>query len=461
MAILAAFALPHPPLIIPEVGRGEEKKISKTIFSYEEAMRRAASYKPETVIVFSPHATAYYDYFHISSGTQAEGDFGQFNAPEVRISVKYDTQLVNEIEKICTQEHIAAGTLGEKDPELDHGTMVPLYFLNKFCRNYNVIRIGLSGQPCLNNYLFGRAIKEAVAKLNRRVVILASGDLSHKLKDDGPYGFAKEGPEFDKEITADLAQADFKKMFEFDDDFLEKSAECGLGSFQIMAGAFDRQEVKSDFLSYEGPFGVGYGICCFVPVKDDEKRDIASQLREEKLAFLAERKAKEDPYVRLARLSLETYVRTKKTVEIPADLPEELLTQRAGAFVSLKKDGRLRGCIGTFAPVRINLAHEIIENAISAGEEDPRFDPVGPDELDELVYDVDVLSPYEKVSSAADLDPKKYGVIVKNGERRGLLLPDLEGVDTVQEQIDIAKQKADIRKDEQVELFRFTVTRHL
>jgi MEMO1 family protein len=461
MPILAAFALPHPPIILPEVGRGQEKKIQKTALAYQEAMRRLSSFKPETIIVISPHSVAYMDYFHISNGTHAEGSFGQFNAPQVKISVNYDTELVGAIDKICLERNFPSGTMGERDSELDHGTMIPLYFLNKFYTGYKIIRIGLSGLPCINNYRLGEIIKEAVGKTNKRVCLIASGDLSHKLKDDGPYGFSKDGPVFDQMITDQMKKVDFIDMFGYEGDFLESCAECGLGSFQIMAGCFDKQKVTSDFLSYEGPFGVGYAVCCFTPDPYATVGSLEKEIISSKDQRLKDKKDKEDEYVRLARASLEYYIKNKKTLPMPDNLSSDLLTKKAGCFVSLKKEGKLRGCIGTISPIRVNLAHEIIENAISAGTEDPRFSPVEESELSELEYDVDVLSPFERVRSVQDLDCKKYGVIVQNGERRGLLLPDLSGVDSVQEQIEIAKQKAGIEENEDVTLYRFTVERHL
>ena len=146
---------------------------------------------------------------------------------------------------------------------------------------------------------------------------------------------------------------------------------------------------------------------------------------------------------------------------LPSDLPEELMKTRAGAFVSIHKLGRLRGCIGTILPVRDNLAEEIIRNAVSAVSEDPRFDAVRPDELKWLEINVDVLTTPERISSKAELDVKRYGVIVQQGMKRGLLHPDLDGVDTVDEQIKIAKNKAGIGPSESVTLQRFEVVRHI
>ena len=164
------------------------------------------------------------------------------------------------------------------------------------------------------------------------------------------------------------------------------------------------------------------------------------------------------PLVELAKKSVEKYIREGR-VESPLDSPPADMTEKAGVFVCLKKHGQLRGCIGTFMPSYENVGVETIMNAISAATKDPRFQPVEKSELQELDYSVDVLSPPEKISDTKELDPRQYGVIVVSGHKRGLLLPDLEGVDTVEEQLRIAKMKADILPHEEVEIFRFEVKR--
>ncbi len=161
----------------------------------------------------------------------------------------------------------------------------------------------------------------------------------------------------------------------------------------------------------------------------------------------------------LARKSVEEFVRNGKEIPPPQELTPEM-KEKAGVFVCIKKGGNLRGCIGTFLPCTENVAHEVIKNAISAATKDPRFDPVTEDLLNDLEYSVDVLSPPEKVSDISELDPKKYGVIVVHGSRKGLLLPDLEGVDSAEEQLRIAKMKAWINPEEKVEIFRFRVSRY-
>jgi AmmeMemoRadiSam system protein A len=165
------------------------------------------------------------------------------------------------------------------------------------------------------------------------------------------------------------------------------------------------------------------------------------------------------PIVDLARKSIETYVREGKTITIPDPLPSEM-SGKAGVFVSIKKYGELRGCIGTYMPSCNSIGTEIIINAISAATRDPRFQPVREDELDHLTYSVDILSSPEKVKELSELEPKKYGIIVVSGHRRGLLLPDLEGVDTAEEQLRITRLKAGIPPHDEVEILRFEVKRY-
>lgn len=170
----------------------------------------------------------------------------------------------------------------------------------------------------------------------------------------------------------------------------------------------------------------------------------------------------EHPYVKWAIKSIELWIKERIVVDPWKDhSPQELLTRRSGAFVSLHKlDGALRGCIGTYLPTKANLAEEIRDNAIAAATEDPRFAPVSEKELNEIEVSVDILSEPEKVTDLDQLDPRKYGVIVVSGFKRGLLLPDLPGVDTVEQQIAIAKQKAGIFSDERITIYRFTVERY-
>lgn len=467
MGILAAFAVPHPPLIIPAVGRGKEREIQATIDAYTEVGRRIAELRPDTIVLSSPHSVVYYDYVHISPGTSAEGSFSEFGAAQARYSATYDEEFVEELSARAADAGIPAGTDGERDPRLDHATMIPLHFIQRIAgyADFRLVRMGISGLSPLVHYELGEQVSATADALGRSVVYVASGDLSHKTREEGPYGFAPEGPDFDDQICDIFSTGDFLRLLQFDPGFCERAAECGLRSFQIMAGALDRTPVSAELLAFEDVFGVGYGTAAFVPTADhgsDPRRDFGDQYADWHQKQMTARKAAEDPYVSLARSSLEAYVCDGRRIEPPEGLPDALVDTRAGAFVSLKKDGELRGCIGTILPTQSSLAKEICANAISAGTHDPRFSRVRPDELPELVYDVDVLTEPEPIDSSEELDPRRYGVIVSTDDgRRGLLLPDLDGVDTIDEQISIAAQKGGISlESDEVMLERFEVVRH-
>ena len=458
--VSAGFMVPHPPLIVPAVGRGGEKQIKETVYAYERVADEISALKPDTIIISSPHSVMYADYFHISPGNGASGSFAGFRAPEIKFREEYDTELVKRICELAEREDFPAGILGEKDAELDHGTMVPLWFIRNKYKGGRIVRIGLSGLPLTDHYRFGQMIARAVNDTGKRAVFVASGDLSHKLQKYGPYGFAPEGPEYDKRIMDVCGRAAFDELFDFDDNFCDKAAECGHRSFVIMAGVFDGLNVKAEVLSHQDVTGVGYGICAFYPDGGDESRRFLKKYIEKTEKECSDKAEKSDDYVKLARSSVESWVKYRKHISVPEDLPDEMLARRAGTFVSLHEKGRLRGCIGTVAPCCGNIAEEIINNAISACSRDPRFSPVRADELNSLEISVDVLGELEPVNSPDELDVKKYGVVVSCKGRRGLLLPDLDGVDTVKEQIDIARQKGGISASEPYKLERFEVVRH-
>jgi AmmeMemoRadiSam system protein A len=460
MPIKEAFIVPHPPLIIPQIGGGQEIKIKKTIDAYEKIAQRIAEIKPDIIVLTTPHSIMYSDYIHISPGRGAKGSFKEFGHDQVMMEVKYDTDFVQQLSLLSEENNIPAGTMGEKNKNLDHGTMVPLYFVNKYFNDYKLVRISISGLTYIDHYRFGKLIGKVSEESGKNVVFIASGDLSHMLKDEGPYGYSEEGPVFDREVMQAMKNGDFLKFMKLDEEFCEAAAECGLRSFITMAGSLDGKELKSELLSYEGPFGVGYAVAAYQVKGNDHNRHFDEVYNNEELVKIENLKKVEDSYVNLARKTLESYVSVHKKIKKGDDLDSELLKNKAGVFVSLKLDGQLRGCIGTIAPTTSCIADEIIQNAISAGTEDPRFYPVSEEELPRIIYSVDVLGEPEAIKSMEELDPKRYGVIVTKGNKRGLLLPNLEGVNTPLEQVNIALKKAGISEDESYSMERFEVVRH-
>ncbi|AEB07757.1 AMMECR1 domain protein [Coriobacterium glomerans PW2] len=465
MPVLAAFALPHPPLILPRIGHGREHEISSTVEAYHEVARRVAELEPETIVLSSPHSPMFADYLHIAPGSGARGTFAQFGDESDGSNVRYDEEFVDELSRRADRDGLRAGTFGGPAQDLDWGVLVPLHFIEESYRDFRLVRISLSGLSPLDHYHLGQLVLASADALSRRVVMIASGDLSHKLSSEGPYGFAEEGSVFDALVCETFQSGELDRLLTIDPALAERAAECGLRSFQIMAGTLDRTPITSELLCYEGPFGVGYGIGAFTPIDapgTDEARAYGSRYEQSHEQEMRTLRENEDPLVRLARTSLEHYVHERTALILPDDTPAELLGRRSGAFVSIKKHGQLRGCIGTIEPVHADLAYEIIDNAVSAGCRDPRFPPVSIDELDELVYDVDVMGTPEPVTSIDELDPSRFGVIVSGSDgRRGLLLPDLDGVDSVEDQVSIAARKGGIDPSEPgVRLERFSVERH-
>lgn len=447
--IVGAYIFPHPPLIVPAVGQGAEAKVIKTVEAAKKAAKSIADKKPSTIILITPHAPVFQEYIYISDAQVLKGGLEKFHAKDVSFTYENNLDLVKNIISISKKENISSGgmDLGLLDRyrdlnQLDHGATVPLYYIDKEYSRFKLVHISISDYPLGKLYKFGTCINEAVKNSDENVVVVASSDLSHRLTHDGPYGYNEHGEKFDKLIVECIKEKNIKEILSIEDGFREKAGECGLASIVIMLGTLDRYEIDSEVLSYEGPLGVGYMVSKINIVKEKLKTNY------------------NNPYVYVAKEALETYVKSGKIIEVPDNVPDEMLKNKAGVFVTIKKNGQLRGCIGTISPTRDNIALEIVNNAISSATRDPRFEAVSPDELDEISYSVDVLLEPEPINSIKYLDVKKYGVIVKSGFRSGLLLPNLEGVDTPEEQVDIALQKAGIRSFEEFEMERFEVIRY-
>lgn len=441
---------PHPPIMVAEVGGTRADVTAASIRSMKTAALLLEAFGPDTIVLMSPHAPLTRDAFAVDTSERYRGDLGQFGARSVRIDAQGDPVLAHaiiaaavarDLPVISRTEHPAleAGIL-------DHGALVPLSFLDRGSR-YPLVELSLSFLPLESHRVFGEAVAQAAQTLGRRVAFVASGDCSHRLTPDAPAGYAPRAQEFEDELVEALAHGDYGALEALDTELVEEAGECGLRSFITLGGFLHDTGATTRMLSHEGPWGVGYATA--VAASDD-----LLALADQSDAVVTP-PAESEP-VRLARRTIEAYVREHRIINPPS--PEGLLAGRHGAFVSLHREGELRGCIGTIAPTAPTLAEEIVHNAIQAATADPRFPPLQADELGDLEISVDVLQEPQP-ADLADLDPSIYGVIVSADWRRGLLLPDLEGVDTVEQQVAIARQKAGIGPDERVRLERFKVDR--
>lgn len=463
MPLSAVYAVPHPPLLIPDIGLGEEQEILDTFHSMERVGLEVADIAPDTIIVISPHTPHMNDRFVLSADKSLYGDMRRFHAPSVSVRKNIDIELATKIYTEALRKTVPILLYEEDDMFVDHGALVPLYFIEKYYRDYKLILISLSELSADIHYSLGKCIARAASASTGKVVLIASGDLSHRLTPEGPYGFTEEGPLFDRKVTELMREGRLDEIRNIDPKISEPAGECGLRSLIIMSGALSGQDYTSDFMSYEGPFGVGYAICSFHLTIDDPE-SVSDPDRHSANDSSTDRPDREvtavDPYVALAKETLEEYVRNGRIIAVPEGLPAEMHKTKAGVFVSLKIHGQLRGCIGTIAATTDSVAEEIIRNAVESGTEDPRFDPVEIGELSELDYSVDVLGPAEPVGDKSELDPVRYGVIVSYKGRRGLLLPNLEGVDSVDFQLSIALSKAGIPSGADYSIERFEVIRH-
>jgi hypothetical protein len=462
--ILGYYLMPHPPIIIPDIGKGEEKKIEKTSLACNQIGREIADIKPNTIIIVTPHATMFSDAIAISDEERISGDLSQFRCTNIKMDIPIDKEFNIKLGTACHLEGIPSVLVNSEllnrynvNYELDHGTIVPLYFINKYYKDYKLVHITYSMIGDINLYKFGIEIKSVAEKLNRKAVVIASGDLSHKLKDEGPYSYSPYGEKFDKALLDNLEKGDVLGAFKMNKTMINEAGQCGLNSVYILLGAMEGKEIKGELLSYEGTFGVGYGVMKLKMQKQD--KSYLDELIKDKENKFKVKLNNSNPYVKLARENLNHYFSHGKSIKDTSNLPEELLNERHGVFVSLKKFGNLRGCIGTISPTTNSVGEEIIRNSIEAAMHDPRFPEVSEEEMDDIDISVDVLMDPE-LCSKEELDPRKYGVIVSSGMRRGLLLPDLEGVDTAEEQLQIACDKGDIDFDEDYKIERFEVIRY-
>lgn len=263
--IRRAYAVPHPPIILPEVGRGEEEAIAKTAAAFERMAREIAQLKPDTLVIASPHAPLFADGFFVLGGDREAGDLKSFGVSGVREEAAIDRAFSDALREAMLRRAMSASvmTLGRRG--LDHGSLIPLRFIHARYREFRLVLIGLSLLPASAHREMGRAVAQVSEKLGRRTVFIASGDLSHVLKEDGPYGFKPEGPRFDSEMARIFNEGDLEALFSIDPHLVDQAAECGLRSFQIMTGALDGRPFEAELFSYEGTFGVGYALASFTP----------------------------------------------------------------------------------------------------------------------------------------------------------------------------------------------------
>ncbi|MGO1653150.1 AmmeMemoRadiSam system protein B [Senegalia sp. (in: firmicutes)] len=270
MSIEGYYLLPHPPIVIPELGCGEEQNIKKTYESLQAIAKDIKSISPDSIIIVTPHGTMFRDALSISYGENIHGDLSDFGVDDVSMNIDIDLSLTDKIYELSARKNIPLvkstdSILNEYDTSfrLDHGAIVPLYFINKLYSAYKIVHITYAPIEDKKLYEFGKIIKESVEKMENKAVFIASGDLSHRLKDSGPYDYHPDGERFDKEILDLLSKGKTEEIFCMDEEMIENAGECGMKSIRILLGALDSIDYEGNLLSYENTFGVGYGVMKF------------------------------------------------------------------------------------------------------------------------------------------------------------------------------------------------------
>ena len=465
--ILSTYLMPHPPIIVPEVGRGKENTTIKTIKAMGKIGKEIKTINPDTIIVISPHGNLFKDAISILGEEKLKGNLGKFNAPNVSIEKTNNIELATEIDGKSWEEGISTVLLNKEvakdydlDFNLDHGAIVPLYFVEQEYKDYKLVHINYGLLSRVDLYKFGHIISKCIEESTENVVVIASGDLSHRLTPDAPSGYSENGKKFDIKLLRTLEKKDIKEIFNIDERLIAEAGECGLRSIDIMLGTLEGYKFDLEILSYEGPFGVGYGVVKVDNLEQDEDASRLNRILNIEDEKMKDIRTNESHYVKLARKTVENYAKKGMKPGKAGLIGGNGNNLKAGVFVSIKKDGELRGCIGTIEASKDNIIEEIINNAISASAKDPRFYPVDIDELDKLVYSVDILEKAEVIDDINQLNPNIYGVIVEKDSKRGLLLPKIDGISTAEEQIEIALGKAGIDKNEDYLIYRFKVIRY-
>jgi AmmeMemoRadiSam system protein A/AmmeMemoRadiSam system protein B len=457
-SLVFAGIAPHPPIMVPEVGRDAIAEVRGSIEAMRDFTERLVETGAETVVLVSPHAPLEARAFVAYHDAQLYGDFANFRAPDAKVEAPLDEEMLGAISRAASERGYEV--LGLRGYDLDHGTAVPLYFLQRNGWRGRVVALGYSFLSNEDHLSFGSCIKRAADETGRAVAFVASGDLSHRLKPEAPAGYYPQAYLFDQEIVESIRAAQPERIINIDQDLRKLAGECGYRSMLIAFGVVEGAAQDYEVLHYEAPFGVGYLVAQLTRESFLAEKKISGQDKATFESQITENQEVSEQLLGLARRAIETYVREGRVIEEPFT-SDPVLKARAACFVSIKTlEGDLRGCIGTIEPAKETLAAELIANAISSATRDPRFPPVMPSELSHLRYSVDVLSTPEP-AQFEELDPKVYGVIVndESGVRRGLLLPDLQGVETARQQVDIAARKAGIAPGTPLKFSRFRVER--
>lgn len=447
MAIPCAALMCHAPIVIPEIGGERAKQCARTTHAMSATAARLAAHAPDVLVLISPHTPRRRVGFGIVGDDVLSGDFAQFGHRELRVHARGAPAAAAALRR-CAQA-LGQDSWSPSGAQLDHGALVPLHFVVQAGYRGPVLLLALPYAESNSEVAIGQAIAAAALELDQRWAVLASGDMSHRLCEGAPAGFHPAGARFDAAVRELVAAGALGELAAIDPELRELAAEDVVASCVVAAAAVAFDATGCRVLDYEGPFGVGYLEALLhesappTPrrVPGDQHADAQSRPPGALLA--------------IARTAIEAHLHGRAYEPGPLRPP---WCDACGVFATLRcAGGELRGCVGHVEPAYRTLADEVASCAVAAATRDSRFPPVQLSELPALRIELSLLGAPEAIADADQLDPARYGVIVAAGARRGVLLPNIDGITSARDQLRIALAKAGLSRDEHVELARFEV----
>lgn len=430
MAISCAVLMCHAPIVVPAVAGERAAQCSGTTQAMRAAAERVCAHAPAVLVLISPHGPRDRNRWSVCTAEALRGSFARFGAAHARLSVPGAPAAAELLMAQAREQGLELAQLEYEPLDYDHGALVPLYFTHQAGYRGPTLIVTPPARHSQCHEQVGRAIAAAASAAGQRWVVLASGDMSHRLIPGAPAGYDPRAAQFDERFRTLIARGAFREACKLNAALRELAAEDVIDSVSVAAAAVDYQNVGHTTLCYEGPFGVGYLE-----------------------AVLYDAQASEPPWDELLRGAREAITRHLAHEDPPSYvlLPEPWRAAR-GVFVTLRRlDGTLRGCVGHTTPTHRTLVDEVAACAVAAAERDTRFRPVSAQELPSLCIEISLLTPPERVNDLRELDPQRYGIIVSCGSARGVLLPNVEGVSTYEQQIRIAADKGELPRDRQGE----------
>jgi|GEM_PF-291144 len=480
---MKGYLMPHAPIILPTIGISEADQVSRTYNAMMKIGEEIADEDPDTVILISPHGPRFSDAIPIYDQATYKGSLSAFGDFETTFEYEKDDAFIEALMHLNSEENGQFYRFRdedfarfEMDNTLDHGALVPLYFVQQFCKNFQVVIMSDADFDPTALMKAGVLIRRTAAKVHKKIVVIASGDLSHTLSEQGPYHYHPSSKIVDQAVVDAFENSDLLPLATLKQDNVEEAGICGLNSILMLFGVYNHMMYRTKCLSYEGPFGVGYAVGTMTEETSSSEPDWMRQVLTALEEKAREERKRAHPFTRIAYEIIKQKVKTgispvvrmkeqscyigEEKIPLSKMAFERLMEPCEGIFVSIKKNGALRGCIGTVNGDAQNACYKQIGYyALQAAFKDPRFDAVSISELSTITISIDLLSKMIATELPLKHDVEKYGLYICGNDSSGILLPNLPGVDNPVDQLHIASHKAGLSVDEIEEVYHFTVER--